>query len=1342
MAETQLAFAPEAILGGRYRLLDRLGEGGMGEVFRAEDTSTGQVVALKVMGQARDDNDRLRFRREFHTLKGLRHPNIVRVFDFGIDGDQAYYTMELLGGRDLRECEGMSVAEICSVVRDIASALALLHARRLVHRDVKPHNVRVADDGSATLIDFGILATVGPAQELAGTAPYVPPESFHGLPLDGRVDLYALGALAYRLLTGYHAYPAKSMEVLPVLWAERPAPPSTAVPDLPAGLDDLILSMLAQDRLARPASAAEVIERLSAIVELPPRPEQADSHSYLNSAALVGREREMRYLASMVEVLGHGQGGAVIVEAPSGTGKSRLLGELGLYGQLAGAAMVKLEARAGHGLYGVARALAKAVLSACPQEAREALPAYAPNLGRLVPEVVEALGTVRLAPVAGDPGEERSRAQRALADWLLATAGKRALVIVVDDVQRADEASAAVLAAIANRAAAEPILLAVGLRTDEDCRAQEAVEAFRRFAQRIRLRGLELAEVEALVAALFGQIDGAAGLAAWMHKTAGGSPLYTTELARQLVDDGVLQFRGGEWVIDSMRRPSASGRLEDALDARIAALPVRARELGQAVSVLGGAFDLRMCVAMTGQWPEADVFDALDVLIGNDVVIGSERGYRLRHDGFREALLRSIPDELRRSLHLRAAAALRPGIETPEELAEEVGWHLLRGGEELAGAALLEEAGRRLHGAQSFRDAIPSLEAALEVYERLGHSPRVALELRWILVVCGALHDLDVLNRYAEESLERAWSYAGMGVAARIAPVAGRTVAFFVGLATSAVRWGLTPRSRKGPSPMAALSLCFSFFTVITSFYSHAFYLPELERLIERMRLIAVLRNRLPDGAFRLCRAFLSICTGRHESNKKDVAIALRILESDFKTPMSEVDRQTAMALCENMVASSQAFSQDPAFFEQNERVKTRKVPTFEVGCAVEQALLHRLRGEEELSIEVLATVEDLKIRLGSPWTWDSMLAWQSSLAYAYTGDTLALRRTIEQMRDRSAAGFRLDHYIELAVAEYALQRGELDETLVALERAEDHDPGNLHQNIETARAEVLLAKGDVDGAARAAERGLEAASDWDSGLLAYRARARQVLALVDARRGAVQDAFARIDVALRDAEPWGSPSILGRLHEAAASIAQASGDHDRYRESLSALEALYRPTKNTVLIRRLDRLRGMRKRVVATGEVDGMAATAVHTAPEKSEQSVEQSVERRLAHARGQTDRFALLLDMAIEVSAAAGGYLFVMQDGQLELVAPKSGYGPPVDIEKRLLDALVGGREEISVTTDGGEWMLAVLSDGSGRIGALALEGSGRAPLGLDEDLRRAMARQLVDRGDADATAVTRAD
>ncbi|HZO11690.1 MAG TPA: serine/threonine-protein kinase, partial [Polyangiaceae bacterium] len=272
-ATTELS--PPARIDGRYRVLEQLGEGGMGIVYRVIDESTGDHVALKklMFKRRRSRNRELRFRREYHTMAGLLHPCIVRVLNYGVDASGPYYTMELLEGGDLRDLGTVDIATSCSLLRDVASALAFLHARRLLHRDVGLRNVRRADDGRAKLIDFGVLATAGVSGEVVGTAPYVPPEVILGAPLDHRSDLYALGALAYRMLTSRHAYPAQRFDELRSVWRTPPAQPSAYRPNLPVALDDLVMSLLSRDPLARPASAAEVIDKLDAIAHLQPLPQ-------------------------------------------------------------------------------------------------------------------------------------------------------------------------------------------------------------------------------------------------------------------------------------------------------------------------------------------------------------------------------------------------------------------------------------------------------------------------------------------------------------------------------------------------------------------------------------------------------------------------------------------------------------------------------------------------------------------------------------------------------------------------------------------------------------------------------------------------------------------------------------------------------------------------------------------------------------------------------------------------------------------------------------------------------------------------------------------------------------
>src|SRR5262245_38571572 len=163
----------------RYEVKRLLGRGGTAAAFRAFDRKSGQDVALKLLTASGSADKVARmhelFEREFHTLIELAHPRVVQAFDFGHDHGKPYYTMEVLDGGDLRELAPMPWQEACTVAYEMCSALALLHSRRLVHRDITPRNVRRTHDGRAKLLDFGLLAPMGPTALLAGTAPYVAP---------------------------------------------------------------------------------------------------------------------------------------------------------------------------------------------------------------------------------------------------------------------------------------------------------------------------------------------------------------------------------------------------------------------------------------------------------------------------------------------------------------------------------------------------------------------------------------------------------------------------------------------------------------------------------------------------------------------------------------------------------------------------------------------------------------------------------------------------------------------------------------------------------------------------------------------------------------------------------------------------------------------------------------------------------------------------------------------------------------------------------------------------------------------------------------------------------------
>lgn len=367
-------------LSGRFCVETELARGGMGTVFVALDTATGNRIALKRL--VRDVPPRVAalFEREFCVLSSLKHPRIIEVYEYGMDAHGPFYTMELLEGSDLRDLSPLPPLAACRYLRDVASSLALLHARRLLHRDVSPRNVRTLPHGGCKLIDFGALTSFGTNEELVGTPPAIPPEALSGVPLDQRSDLFALGALAYFMLTGEHAYPARTLQALPDAWLARVALPSQYVAEIPSELDQLVMTLLNLDALARPSSAAEVIDRLNAIAGLPPDHDEQIARSYFTGTPLVERERELSRVQRRIQRAKAQNGGCLFVDGQPGVGKSRLLDEIALKAQLGGMTALRLDAAQHAGPLSTARALVQQLLRLLP---RLSTKVFGPRAARL-----------------------------------------------------------------------------------------------------------------------------------------------------------------------------------------------------------------------------------------------------------------------------------------------------------------------------------------------------------------------------------------------------------------------------------------------------------------------------------------------------------------------------------------------------------------------------------------------------------------------------------------------------------------------------------------------------------------------------------------------------------------------------------------------------------------------------------------------------------------------------------------------------------------------------------------------------------------------------------------------
>jgi eukaryotic-like serine/threonine-protein kinase len=305
---------PDAIVDGRYRVISRVGSGGMADVYLAEDQLLGRQVAVKVLHHhfAEDQEFVERFRREASSAARLSHPNIVGIFDRGEWNGTYYIAMEYVAGRSLktivREQGALDPASAIDIVVQILRAARFAHKRGVIHRDFKPHNVLLDEEGRVRVTDFGI-ARAGASDmtltgSIMGTAQYLSPEQAQGHAVGAGADLYSVGVILYELLTG--AVPFEGETAVAIAFkqvAAEPTPPSALNPALPVALDAVVLRALAKDPARRYLDADEFIDVLQ-------------------------RERQALYASSSVPVLTakaartDGWDGGAASPPPSGPGEA------------------------------------------------------------------------------------------------------------------------------------------------------------------------------------------------------------------------------------------------------------------------------------------------------------------------------------------------------------------------------------------------------------------------------------------------------------------------------------------------------------------------------------------------------------------------------------------------------------------------------------------------------------------------------------------------------------------------------------------------------------------------------------------------------------------------------------------------------------------------------------------------------------------------------------------------------------------------------------------------------------------------------------------------------------
>ena len=269
---TEGRFLPGRLLAGRYRIIALLGKGGMGEVYRADDLTLGQPVALKFLPEeaSRDEGLLERFRNEVRLARRVSHPNVCRVYDVGEVDGHTFFTMEYVDGEDLasllRRIGRLPQDKALDIARQLCAGLAAAHAKGVLHRDLKPANIMLDGRGQVVMTDFGLAGLTDQIQGAdirSGTPAYMAPEQLAGKEVTAQSDLYSLGLVLYEIFTGKRAFTADALtDVVRGGAASAPSKPSSVVKDLDPAIERVILRCLEPEPRLRPASAVSVIGAL------------------------------------------------------------------------------------------------------------------------------------------------------------------------------------------------------------------------------------------------------------------------------------------------------------------------------------------------------------------------------------------------------------------------------------------------------------------------------------------------------------------------------------------------------------------------------------------------------------------------------------------------------------------------------------------------------------------------------------------------------------------------------------------------------------------------------------------------------------------------------------------------------------------------------------------------------------------------------------------------------------------------------------------------------------------------------------------------------------------------
>jgi serine/threonine-protein kinase len=1246
----------------RYQDIELLGRGGMGAVYRAHDAIRGRTIALKrllIDAETKHREERIAlFHREYRTLAELKHPRMIEVFDYGIDAEGPYYTMELLDGADLSGKAPLPWREACSLARDVCSSLALLHSRGYVHRDVSPLNVRCTEDGRAKLIDFGAMVPMGISTLTMGTPPCVAPEALARQPLDGRTDLFALGATLYFTLTGRQAFPARTFMQLVVLHERAPRPPSALAADVPPALDRLVLSLLSMDPMARPRHAAEVMDRLTIVAELAPLEQVAVHQAYLNTPALVGRDAVSQQLAEHRRKSLSGKGTVLRLHGPEGGGRSRMLHASVMDARLAG--MLTLNAGctdAAAGPYGVVRALLIELRDGA-EHARKPLgqrPALQPLLD---PE-----------GLALEDSSSREAILKELSSLFIEVARSQPMLIAVDDIERCDEPSLAVLLTLASLVRRVPIEF---LYTDLNGGVGEqhgALGLLRELSAAIALEPLDEDHTEALLGSVFGQVPNLATAARYVFDRAVGNPRSTMELAQALVDRGLARYELGSWSLPGQLAADAlPASLLDVRRAKFEGLNPDARELAQVLAIVDGYAIQReeLCVLTEHNDPER-LAAAHDALL--DVRVVEARDTQVLADRSWLEIVRQSVDEVRlRTVYGRLSHVLERRGANPIYIAR----CLMRAGEEAravdALCAVLAR-GSLIDDADS--DYPELLQEADGWCERVGRPARERFFLQRELVALSDRIILKGLDKYFDGVLQQLSLDSGLDDWRKLDGLVAEDTRLVQALTAVQARYDAADERNRVLSPLDAVKC------LVETVYAGAVYaavigdcelldaLPRLDPFEPLSPAIAAVNAAIAGQ-----RALIG---ARYEESLELYKVRLDSLNAGTNTTqLSETQVARSRLLLHYALGSLQAGLGIKGALDN--ALVLEGLPHGQILAAAVRENYCVRRGNTRGAQQWRRRRELLQIQQKRPHALKLRQTTQQLECSAHADDLEETKRNLEVLEELSEIYPSAAPYVHFGRSEYERIRGDYAAGLRHVRLALDGAKAGAHPVWPWAAGCEIECLRHLNQLETAREVGEQRVREADAaGLRVMRDHIETFLALVEGQLGLFDLATARLDRGIEYREFYGMYGLnLGWSYEARARVSLWMSDRDGFERCMRHCAEHYQGGRdNPALAARYEQLMqaararwdGMEEVVLSSEETVSTMAHSSAIVPDHT------AMLHTLVGCKDRDERARVVLQQLLMTANCQSGQLYLLRDEGVSLAAGGEGSPELTALVERLL-------------------------------------------------------------------------